>query len=217
MDNKEITELKDTIIEKLPQNSPFKTWVEDIYGIFLVFTLIISILNKIQLDKVSKINVIASFNRNNLKKQKEIQYILNDILILTDADRVVLGYFHNGKKAGRIDFLKISVPKFFEVTNNRTKPISKKLKNIDIDLIGEDLAIAKPGQLVFVEKSKIEDVDCKGYLESIGIEKKVTYMLPSKKALLEIHFMSEGEINLNTKLLKERLTLLNFKVKKILK
>jgi hypothetical protein len=213
---KEQTQIVDDLYKYIPDTSPLKPIVGNAYALILLATLVLTAINNIKISKAAVKNIAAKLDFSDLKRKKEIRQVLEDIRAICNADRVVLGYFHNGSNVGAYKLQYLTVPDIFEVVSDRAKKINGFIKNIEIGKALPDLTAYLPaGTFSTIYKRGLDNADCRAYMDRIGIEIKVGTLLRCEKAVLEIHFMGTEVPVYNQEHLESKINTLNFMANKI--
>lgn len=126
----------------------------------------------------------------------KIDDLMNQLLAITGADRVIIAKIHNGTydAAGNHE-MKFSA--VYEVVSVRAKSIKNEAQNIPIDYIKEEILIGDDNNFErFVRRDDI-DSECNKYLDKIGIIGK-DYKLLSMKGpakhiiygIIDLHYIN---------------------------
>lgn len=185
------------------------------------FTIVITILiifgfTKFVKPRIKSIeNIVLETNVN----EKEIDNILIKICQLTNADRVLLGKFHNGNVYQSGEHCnKFSATN--EITERGISKIKKEVQNVDAKILKNEILNLRENDILFVHKNNALK-NCKNYLELRNLEQTIEIAIryPNKTdikgieyliGIISIQFLTETEFN-NT----ERVRLSKEKIEKL--
>jgi hypothetical protein len=204
--NTEIELIKDVI--KIYEETGSVNLVNILILIIASIVVIQNHISKIRLLKTTTGNIIAYINKDSVKQKKKIEQILIELRALTDADRVVVGLFHNGTSVGSFHFTKLSLA--YESLKTGITSLRKRYKDIDVTGIEDELLTYQSDKFT---RNAISDVNvdngCKQYLNSIGLEAVYTRLIPvngeknNYYGVIQIQFASEHNDEISEDRLKE--------------
>lgn len=204
--NVEVELIKDTIniYNKTGTISPVNLLLLLLAGVVVIQNHI----SKIRLLQTTTGNVIAYINKDSVQQKKKIEQILLELRALTDADRVVVGLFHNGTSIGSFHFTKLSIG--YESLKTGISSLRKHCK--DVDLTGVEDELLSYNSESFIRNS-ISDIDVnvnyKKYLNSVGLEAVYSRLVAVNNkdnnyyAVVQIQFASEHNDEISEDRLKE--------------
>lgn len=204
--NVEVELIKDTIkiYNETGTISPINVLLLLLAGVVVIQNRI----SEIRLLQTTTGNVIAYINKDSVQQKKKIEQILLELRALTDADRVVVGLFHNGTSVGSFHFTKLSL--VYESLKTGITSLRKRYKDIDVTGIEGELLTYQSDKFTRNAVSDINvDNGCKQYLNSIGLESVYTRLIPvngeknSYYGVTQIQFASEHNDEISQDRLKE--------------
>lgn len=139
----------------------------------LINTLIIAItIVKFIMPAVKTIDKLTKSSYSFLTKSyfKEVKYvedILENILLLTEADRVCVGVFHNGDKWGSFHFMKMSI--IYEAKRPGIQSFKKTFQSVPIERLIEEIKSVSEGYFSLFNKSDSLSVGCQQHMDANGI------------------------------------------------
>jgi hypothetical protein len=155
----------------------------------VVITLLLILIAKNIYSYVEK--QIAAWIEADADRDVLISGLLNQIMAYTEADRVLVGLYHDGDVfINNTHYLKLSV--VFEVTGSGVSRVSRAIRNIPLTCMLSDLQSIRSAAGFFAISTKDIGGDCAKYLESIGVNGKLDHMIMWKKkeiGILSLHFV----------------------------
>jgi hypothetical protein len=168
-------------------------------------SLVLTYLSKIRLDKTVVSDVLTRLKPSDFRKDKEIESLMNRMLGLTNASRVVVALFTNGTKAHNFPFRYFSI--FWEVTSEGIATTKYDYQHVALAKIRDDLefCMEKPDEFRYVNAKQPETREqCKAYMAHSGIHSLFTRLIGNTKdgfvGIMNIHFesdirLSDNELN----------------------
>ena len=179
-----VTSIEPTIPDPVEK---VKYYTDLITQIDFVVTILIGLLIWLWREISNRTPGIVSLININYKKDQAINSSLKDLRMASDADRVVIGIFHNSQKyAFDYHLLKMSV--FHESLKDNSFSVKKIIRDIPLSYISEELALYKlnNNKLLFNISNPNMKPGCKLHLNSINIETICNYLLEYKRTPIGI-------------------------------
>lgn len=133
-------------------------------------------------------------SKEELRLKNEIEALSNRLMSIMGADRVVLGFFHNGtKNALGIHEKKVSA--MFEVTD-RLRPIKDLVKSIPIEKINSELSLCD-SKWQTIQRTERETL-CDQYLDRVDSCRKDFKFLskgPNNIGMINVFYLTEPNIH----------------------
>ncbi|WP_206758472.1 hypothetical protein [Calothrix sp. FACHB-1219] len=132
---------------------------------------------------------------HSVKQRQYIDFILEELLLVTSSNRAVLGLFHNGTRLGAISFTSMSV--FHEAVDANTNSLKSRFKNVPIEKIEEEILKGLNSPHEFIKYSIDQELPpgCLKYLNRNGIHTVYSRVLMNSNkgmyGILEIQYLSQ--------------------------
>lgn len=185
----------------LPESaSPVLRYITLFDSVILFFIFVIALI-KTRRDNRCAIdmhNVLVTTQ----KTDKHINNILFKLRLATQADRCVLGLFHNTNLYGyNYHLLKLSV--FHESLKEGTESVKQKVKDIPLSYLSEEFALYEENDNKFIRSTDDKGLrqGCREHLNNIGIETVVNYLLVSDQVpfgILSLQFKKLQSVTFET-------------------
>lgn len=183
--------------------------------IVIILTLITSILNGKKLAYLTKSNILAYLNNDNIKNVLYIENLLEKLLLLTNSSRICVGLFHNGTSIGSYSFKKMSI--IYEAKRSDTKSIKNNYKDVELARLYKHLAKVNTDNFTFSSRDDDSlDKECIQYLDFLNLTAVYSILLSDSKGvygILEIQYLDKNKYNVETfedsSILEERDILFN--------
>lgn len=180
--------------------NPFFNLLIDQFVIVLTI-LIVFYFTKFLQPKIKSIeNIVLETSSN----EKEIDNILIRICQLTNADRALLGKFHNGNSYQSGEHCnKFSATN--EFAERGIKEVKNDIQNVDAKILKNEIINLRENDILFVHKENALK-DCKKYLQSKNLEQTIEIAIryPNKRdiegveylvGIVSIQFLTETDEN----------------------
>lgn len=188
---KEVKESEDSQ-PSIFDNPAFQFLVDQ--GVYLIVILLLTYWLKSVKPRVEDLNKTIDVNR---RLKPKIDNILSQLCGILDADRVLLGRFHNGGHwIDGIPWLKMTA--YNEILRNEgIGSIKNQVKNISVeDLIMELRSLENYSYLELKRSSKDIDEKCVRHLDDIGIGAITEFLVTDKKdqplGIISVQYLSEN-------------------------
>lgn len=186
----EVQPIQDAI--ELIHTPAIRVVAQDILGIVIVLNLVVSLFTKLDYGKIKKLlpqeQKRIRLTTRDSAQFKVVKEALDEIRVIAQADRVVVGDFHNGGSV-TAPFAKMKMSIVVESTSPRAKPITGLYQNVPLVRIYEDLVGIEEYEFKTIKKSERENLNCCAYMESIGIENSLTRLLKDREGIMQIQYM----------------------------
>lgn len=115
-------------------------------------------------------NSIIYINKDELKLKIELQKLLDQLLVITYADRIVIGLFHNGSQ-DLLGFHEKKMSVYAEACTDIIAPVKEKLQAIPINYMLEEILMADTIYYQTVVRSDLNSA-CDIHMDSLQIVRK---------------------------------------------
>lgn len=133
----------------------------------IIITLLKFIIPTIKtLDKLAK-SSYSFLSKSYIKDVNYVEDILENILLLTDSDRVCVGVFHNGENWGSFHFLKMSI--IYEATRPGIQAFKKRFQSIPLERISTEINNITTQEFRIFNYSADLPVGCCQYMDANGL------------------------------------------------
>lgn len=135
--------------------------------LIIIITLTKFILPTVKtLDKLLKSSYTLLI-KSYIKEVKYVEDILENILLLTKADRVCVGVFHNGDNWGSFHFLKMSI--IYEATKPGIQSFKKRFQAVPIENILTEIKNITSTEFKVFTYSEDLSQGCKQHMDASGL------------------------------------------------
>ena len=163
------------IIQK-QENITFYDYFSLLINLLIIATLIYKVIQPLsEIVKPFKVRL----TKNYFKEIDYIEDILEEIMILTDSDRVCVGVFHNGDTWGQFHFLKMTI--IYEARKQGITSIKKIYNNVPLEKIKEQLQKIKEDKFYIFNRKNDFSVECMQYLDSQNLKGILSRLISNKK------------------------------------
>ena len=168
-------------------NKEYVEWFDFLLdkGIFILLFLLVFYWNNNIKPTLSRMTDRIQLNK---EVDQTILGILKEIQILTQADRVVYGQFHNGSYwTSGLSRIKFSA--YLECKNLGISSAKEKVKNVEASLLYTEIELMKnsPNGFIFIDINHKDILEgCKLHLYSIGIEACYEFLVTWKEEIYGI-------------------------------
>lgn len=155
-------------------NLPFPSFLikaEFASGLLNTIILIITV-TKLILPAVKTIDRLAKssytfINNSYFKEVKYVEDILENILLLTQSDRVCIGVFHNGDKWGSFHFMKMSI--IYEAVKPGIQSFKKKFHSVPIEKLLDEIKTINTSEFKIFNYNSDLNIGCRQHMDTCGL------------------------------------------------
>lgn len=153
---------------------------EEYFSLFIncviLLTLIIKVIQPLT-DIVKPLKV--KLTKKYFKEIDFVEDLLEELLLLTKADRVCVGVFHNGQVWGHFHFMKMTIA--YEACKHGISSIKKLYANVPIEKIKNQLQIVNVDEFSIFNRNDNLEPECVRYLDSQNLKGILSRLLTNKK------------------------------------
>lgn len=171
--------------------------------IALVYNSLMITISKFRIDKTAMTDIISFITKDDIKFTEQIEDILNQLLVLVNCDRVVIGIFHNGSSLGHLHNSYVSIE--YEVTADGISSIKEEVKKIPIRKIQTEISNGLETSNKFIKYNRKDNnlpQKCIQHLDNINVEEIWSRLLITENkeayAILQFQWVKSPIYNIET-------------------
>lgn len=153
---------------------------EEYISLFINFIILLTLVIKViqpLTDIVKPLKV--KLTKKYFKEISFIEDLLEELLLLTKADRVCVGVFHNGQVWGHFHFMKMTIA--YEACKYGITSIKKLYANVPLEKIKNQLQVVDEDKFSIFNRDDDLEPECIKYLDSQNLKGILSRLITNKK------------------------------------